>query len=128
MGERSADPADPAEPGRATRLRRELARGTSELAVLLVLSSGRRYGYELMKLVGQAGDGVLEIREGTLYPLLHRLEDTGLVSADWEAEGRARPRKYYSLTPQGRTHLTALRDEWCALSEAMRQLLDGELT
>ncbi|MQA86544.1 MAG: PadR family transcriptional regulator [Streptosporangiales bacterium] len=107
------------------RLRRELARGTTELAVLSILNSGRRYGYELLKLLGQAGEGVLEIREGTLYPLLHRLEDAGHIAATWEAEGRARPRKYYVITPDGRAHLTLLRSEWSGLVDAMRQLLDS---
>lgn len=107
------------------RLRRELARGTAELAVLSILSSRRRYGYELLKLLRDAGEGVLEIKEGTLYPLLHRLEDAGHITAMWEAEGRARPRKYYAITPDGRTHLALLRAEWSRLVDAMRRLLDS---
>jgi PadR family transcriptional regulator PadR len=115
-----------AEPGPAlAHLRRELARGTAELAVLSVLDSGRRYGYELLKLLRQAGDGVLEVREGTLYPLLHRLEDTGLIAATWDVEGRARPRKYYTITADGRSRLTVLRAEWTGLVDAMRRLFDA---
>ncbi|MEV4567156.1 PadR family transcriptional regulator [Nonomuraea sp. NPDC049419] len=112
-------------PGSATiaRLRRELARGTTELAVLSVLNVRRRYGYELLKELRQAGEGVLEIKEGTLYPLLHRLEDSGHIVATWEAEGRSRPRKYYVITEDGRAYLTMLREEWSGLVEAMRQLL-----
>ncbi|MFB4290865.1 PadR family transcriptional regulator [Nonomuraea sp. ATR24] len=106
------------------RLRRELARGTTELAVLSVLSVRRRYGYELLKVLGRAGEGVLEVKEGTLYPLLHRLEDSGHIVATWEAEGRARPRKYYVITPDGRAYLAMLRTEWGGLVDAMRQLLD----
>ncbi|MEU6782619.1 PadR family transcriptional regulator [Nonomuraea angiospora] len=115
-----------ATPGSATvaRLRRELARGTTELAVLSVLDVRRRYGYELLKLLRQAGEGVLEVKEGTLYPLLHRLEDAGHILATWEAEGRARPRKYYVITPEGRAYLAMLRAEWSGLVDAMRQLLD----
>ncbi|MET7329779.1 PadR family transcriptional regulator [Nonomuraea sp. NPDC005650] len=115
-----------ATPGSATvaRLRRELARGTTELAVLSVLDVRRRYGYELLKLLRQAGEGVLEVKEGTLYPLLHRLEDAGHILATWEAEGRARPRKYYVITPDGRTYLAMLRAEWSGLVDGMRQLLD----
>nr|PZN43137.1 MAG: hypothetical protein DIU60_13665 [Actinomycetota bacterium] len=118
---------DIAEEGAPTlhRLRRELARGTAELAVLSILSSGRRYGYELLKLLQTAGAGVLEIKEGTLYPLLHRLEDAGLIASSWEVEGgRGRPRKYYSITDHGRGHLALLRAEWSELVEAMRALLD----
>lgn len=105
------------------QLRRELVRGTAELAVLSVLSSGRRYGYQMLRLSRIAGAGVLELKEGTLYPLLHRLEDTGHVAAQWEAEGRQRPRKYYALTASGRERLLLLRAEWNELVRAMDGLL-----
>ncbi|WP_052423627.1 PadR family transcriptional regulator [Nonomuraea candida] len=116
-----------APPGSAAiaRLRRELARGTTELAVLSVLGVRRRYGYELLKVLRETGEGVLEVKEGTLYPLLHRLEDSGHILATWEVEGRARPRKYYVITPEGRTYLTMLRTEWSGLVDGMRQLLDA---
>ncbi|MEO3925324.1 PadR family transcriptional regulator [Micromonosporaceae bacterium B7E4] len=108
-----------------TRLRRELARGTAELAVLSVLSSERRYGYELLKLLQSAGAGVLELKEGTLYPLLHRMEDAGHITAEWEAEGRQRPRKYYALSAAGRERLQLLRTEWSGLVGALGGLLDS---
>lgn len=116
-----ADSGDPA--GTLDRLRRELARGTAELAVLSILDTGRRYGYELLKLLQQTAGGLLEIKEGTLYPLLHRLEDAGHIAAVWEAEGRARPRKYYALTTAGRDHLTLLRGEWDGLVAGMQALV-----
>jgi PadR family transcriptional regulator PadR len=120
----TGDSAGPnaAEPAALQRLRRELARGTAELAVLSILNSGRRYGYDLLKQL--QGAGVLEIKEGTLYPLLHRLEDAGQITAAWQAEGRSRPRKYYAITRDGRAHLLVLRAEWSGLVEAMRGLLD----
>jgi DNA-binding PadR family transcriptional regulator len=105
------------------RLRRELARGTAELAVLSILNTGRRYGYELLKMLQRAGEGVLEIKEGTLYPLLHRLEDCGHITAEWEAGGRARPRKYYVISATGRDHLHLLRTEWSDLVSGMQDLL-----
>ncbi|WP_186316240.1 PadR family transcriptional regulator [Catellatospora sichuanensis] len=115
-----------------SRLRRELARGTVELVVLSILNTGRCYGYELLKLVEQAGAGRLEVKEGTLYPLLHRLEDTGQITASWEAVGRTRPRKYYAITAGGRGHLQMLRTEWTDLVNGMQQLLhtldDARLT
>lgn len=104
-------------------MRRELARGTAELAVLSALRANKRYGYELLKLLEGAGDGVLEIREGTLYPLLHRLEDAGHITSAWEAQGRARPRKYYAITAEGSAHLSLLRTEWRALVTAVHEIL-----
>lgn len=109
---------------RRERLHRELARGSAELMVLALLASGRCYGYELLKRVGERGGPMLEIREGTLYPLLHRLEDAGLVAGEWVAEGRARPRKYYAITAAGREHLALLAAEWRQLIDGIGSLLD----
>ena len=106
-------------------LRRELARGTAELAVLSILSSGQRYGYELLRLLQGTDKGLMEIKEGTLYPLLHRLEDAGHVVPTWQAEGRTRPRKYYAITADGRRHAALLRAEWSGLVNAMQELLDA---
>lgn len=119
-----ADSAETARVAALDLLRRELARGTAELAVLSILSSGRRYGYELLRLLQGTGSGLLEIKEGTLYPLLHRLEDAGHVIPAWQAGGRARPRKYYTITPDGRRHVAMLRAEWSGLVNAMQELLN----
>ena len=93
------------------------------MAVLTVLQTGKRYGYELRKLLEGAGDGVVEMSEGTLYQLLHRLEDAGHIRSEWEAEGRSRPRKYYAISGEGRAHLRMLRTEWSALVTAMQEML-----
>lgn len=104
-------------------IRRELARGTAELAVLSLVGTRRRYGYELLGELQAAGQGVLEIKEGTLYPLLHRLEDAGHIVGEWHAEDRARPRKYYSITPKGRERARLLREEWARLTRAVQAFL-----
>ena len=108
--------------------RRELARGPLELAILSVLAAAPRYGYELMSLLKTSTDGALELKEGTLYPVLHRLEDGGFVTTFWEAEGRAQPRKYYTVTPSGRTRAQELRTEWDRVVDGMTRLLDGGTT
>jgi PadR family transcriptional regulator PadR len=107
------------------RLRRELARGTVELAILAVLGSGRRYGYELLGLLNDLSGGTPEIREGTLYPVLHRLEDAGQITSTWEAHDRTPPRKYYLLSTAGEAQLAALRAEWDRLVSGMRRLLEA---
>lgn len=103
-----------------------------ELAVLSVLGAGRRYGYELLSVVVDLTGGVPEIKEGTLYPLLHRLEDAGLVEASWEANDRdpaspdaprTPPRKYYRLSAAGERQLELVRAEWEQLVEGMQRLL-----
>lgn len=104
-------------------IERELRRGSLELAVLHVLSWGEAYGYEIVtKLVGKT-NGALEITDGTLYPILYRLEAAGLVNVRWETLKRGVPRKYYQLTKAGRSELSRLTDEWSAFADAMTRLL-----
>lgn len=107
-------------------LRRELSRGTVELAILSLVADRARYGYELLTTIEEATNGGLDVREGTLYPILHRLEDAGYVETSWEAEGRGQPRKYYRITAAGRSRLDALRETWSRLVDGMDSLLKGE--
>ena len=104
-------------------IHRELRRGSIELAVLHVLSWGEAYGYEIVtKLTGQT-NGALEITDGTLYPVLYRLEAAGLVDVRWETLKRGVPRKYYSLTKAGRSEHVRLTQEWTAFADSMSRLL-----
>jgi PadR family transcriptional regulator PadR len=104
---------------------RELSRGTIELAVLALISGQRRYGYDLLSSLATATGGFVGIKEGTLYPVLHRLEDAGFIEATWEAEGRNKPRKYYGITDAGLERLALLRGEWERLAAGMDRLLNG---
>jgi PadR family transcriptional regulator PadR len=104
----------------------QLLKGLAELALLSLLSGGACYGLEILdRLRGEAG---LEVAEGTIYPLVHRLERAGLVAADWriEADG-ARPRKYYALTDAGRAELAAQADEWRRISGRLGAFLDRSI-
>lgn len=96
----------------------ELRRGAVVLAVLSQLGE-EQYGYSLKKLIGASG---LEIDEGTLYPLLRRLESQGLLTSRWRVED-ARPRRYYRISAQGEKTLRALTEEWRVLSDSIGRLL-----
>ena len=96
-----------------------------ELAVLALIDARKRYGYELLTSLAGASGGSVSVKEGTLYPALHRMEDAGYISASWEAAGRSAPRKYYSITRDGKRRLEALRTEWDRLSAGMERLLNG---
>ena len=109
----------------AAAAQRELSRGTVELAVLALIQEERRYGYDLLTSLADASGGFVGIKEGSLYPVLHRLEDAGYIEATWEAEGRGKPRKYYGITKPGRARLALLRTEWDRLAAGMGRLLDG---
>jgi PadR family transcriptional regulator PadR len=104
---------------------REFSRGALELAVLALVQAKPRYGYDLLASLGDATDGFLAVKEGTIYPVLHRLEDAGYLSASWEAEGRGIPRKYYTITAAGLARLEVLRGHWDRFVSGMGQLLEG---
>ena len=94
-------------------LNRQLKKGALDIVVLKLMEDGRVYGYELMSKLMHAGDGFFTMKEGTLYPILYRLEDAGYILSEWasDAPKRGVPRKYYTLTPAGRTYLAQARRE-----------------
>jgi len=99
-------------------LRLELRRGCVSLAVLAELGD-ERYGYTLRKSLTDKG---ISVDEGTLYPLLRRLEAQGLLTSEWREE-ESRPRRFYKLTAEGRRILNRLIEEWNALSTSLAGIL-----
>jgi PadR family transcriptional regulator len=100
------------------KLELELRRGVVVLAALSQLRTAR-YGYELRQAL--AGEG-MPIEEGTLYPLLRRLEAQGLLKSEWKIEDGS-PRRYYALNADGRRLLRKLTQSWQGMNEAMARLL-----
>jgi PadR family transcriptional regulator PadR len=107
-------------------IERELKRGSLELIVLHLLDSGEAYGYEIVTKVTTRSNGALGVTDGTLYPVLYRLERAGFVAVRWDTPERGVPRKYYRLTDSGRDELARLTQEWQAFAGAMAALLAGE--
>jgi DNA-binding PadR family transcriptional regulator len=108
-------------PDQAEKLTLELRRGTLVLATLSRLRSPK-YGYALLQELAERG---LQVEQGTLYPLLRRLDEQGLLSSDWNVEG-SRPRKYYRLSSTGIGVLEALATQWTGLVEVLDRLLEGD--
>lgn len=100
----------------------ELRRGALVLAVLARLGTAE-YGYSLKQKLADAG---LDINEGTLYPLLRRLEKQGLLESEWEVVDDARPRRYYRLSQEGEHVRFQLQAEWEELTRVMSILLGGK--
>lgn len=96
----------------------ELRRGVIVLAVLSQLGQ-EQYGYSLLKLLSDQG---LEIDQGTLYPLLRRLESQGLLESVWRLE-EARPRRYYVISDAGKEILPQLKNEWAGIIAIMDRIL-----
>lgn len=109
------------DPDAFSKLELELRRGVVVLATLSQLYTPR-YGYELRQALAEQG---LPIEEGTLYPLLRRLEGQGLLKSEWRIEDGP-PRRYYSLNADGRRLLKNLTESWQGLNEAMGRLLKGD--
>jgi len=97
----------------------EMRRGVIVLAVLSQCNQ-EQYGYSLMKSLSEKG---LEIDQGTLYPLLRRLETQGLLSSSWRLED-ARPRRYYMISQEGKEILPKLVEEWESMVRMMRHMLE----
>ena len=97
----------------------ELRRGMIVLAVLSQLDE-EQYGYSLLKRLSDKG---LELDQGTLYPLLRRLESQGLLSSNWNTEG-SRPRRYYVISPKGQELLPRLTEEWNGIVSMMEGMLN----
>lgn len=101
--------------------RSQLKRGTLEFCVLLMIAQGECYGYELISRLEK--QPILSVKESTIYPLLRRLLREGLLSSVWResAEGLP-PRKYYTITDQGRAYLEAMEAEWANLLSAIDEI------
>lgn len=104
---------------RFDKLRMELRRGVLVLAVLGCLHEPQ-YGYSLRKHLQQFG---IDIDEGTLYPLIRRLEDQGLLDSEWRSDG-GRDKRYYRLSKDGGAMLRALREDWQSTSQSLNLLLE----
>ncbi len=101
---------------------KDLVAASSRPLLLSLLSQGESYGYELIQQVREASGGKLEWTEGMLYPVLHRLEKEGLITADWRAAETGRRRRYYRLTVAGRKSLREEKDQWLAVHNTLASL------
>jgi PadR family transcriptional regulator, regulatory protein PadR len=96
----------------------QLRKGILELAVMGVLYRGRHYGYSLVRVLSEHGSS---LKEGTIYPILARLDRDGLVRSEWVESDQGPPRKYYSLTPAGRRVFADLSQEFDLLISLVKQ-------
>jgi PadR family transcriptional regulator PadR len=100
-----------------------LLQGTLDLIVLQLLRAEPTNGYDLAIRIQAVSSEVLNVNAGSLYPALYRLEERGLISAEWESTENGRKAKVYSLTATGRKHLAAERQTWERFSGAVAAIL-----
>ena len=103
--------------GRRDSLLTQMRRGTLEYCVLALLAEGERYGFDLVRELGEV-DGMVT-SEGTLYPLLGRLRRDGLVETTWRESPAGPPRRYYDITRTGRDALDGFAAEWARFRDAV---------
>ena len=104
-----------------------MKKGVLDMLVLQLLTAEKKYGYQLiMELREKAGD-IFGLKEGTLYPILYRLEEEELVESRWfEAENKQIPRKYYLMTDKGRTALNEIYQVWRQITDGVERLMGQE--
>lgn len=105
---------------------KSLLTGSTGMLILKLLESGDRYGYQMIEELDKKSENVFHLKAGTLYPLLHMLEQKGLVLSYDEAAGNARVRKYYSITKSGRKYLSEKQEEWETYTAAVNHVLGVE--
>lgn len=106
------------------RINKELLKGSTTMLILRLLETENMYGYEMMKDLKERSEAIFELKEGTLYPILHSLEENGLIDSYWD-ESTAKKRKYYTITKQGRMHLKAQKEEWKIFKSGIDKVMGG---
>ena len=103
---------------------RDLVRGSLDLMILSILADGSKYGYSLQQSLSEASRGMVDLKAGTLYPLLHRLEADKLIKSKWD-DSTGRKRKWYELTAKGKRRLGQQAAQWYEYAECIKRMLAG---
>ena len=106
----------------------ELKRGSIQLCLLALLAKDEKYGFQILHELRERSNGFFDLKEGTLYPALRRLEERGFVESHWKEPGPGEggmPRKYYRMTARGRTALSEALAIWRQMTAGAERLLEG---
>ncbi len=104
--------------------RRDLMKSSSDSLLLSLLEQQPMYGYRIVKVLEEKSQGYFKFKEGTLYPALHRLEKSGLVTGKWQMLPNGRQRRYYYITRKGLAKLATEKTQWQDFLEAVRLILE----
>lgn len=106
------------------KFRKELIGATTTTLILSVLMDSETHGYEIMRRVNELSGGVFEWQEGTIYPVLHKMELAGLIEGCWAIGETGKKRRVYAITADGARLLREHKKEWTAFSQAVTSLLE----
>jgi len=108
-----------------TQAKSDLPQGTLDLLILQVVMLGPIHGYAIAQRIQQISRDILQVQQGSLYPALHRLENRGLLAAEWKGTETGRQAKFYSLTAKGQVQLKTETESWKQLAKAVRLILES---
>ena len=102
----------------------ELKKGSVQLCLLALVAKDQKYGFQIVKELRELSDGFFDLKEGTLYPALRRLEERGFVESHWVEPETGVPRKYYRITERGRRALAEAIGVWDRMAAGTRRVLE----
>ena len=105
------------------KINKELLKGSTSILVLSLLQKNEMYGYQIIKEMDLKSSGVFAFKEGTLYPILHNLEEENLVEAFWKDGENSRKRKYYRITKKGSGALKEKEEEWTLFTSTVNKII-----
>lgn len=106
-------------------MNKELLKGTTPLLILQLLTESDKYGYQITKEIEKRSESLFTLKEGTLYPILHSLENEQIIESYWEQTQSARKRKYYKITDKGKKIFDTKKNEWNEYSNGVKKVLEG---
>lgn len=112
---------------RNTAISKDLVAASATPLILSILGQGETYGYLIIKRIRELSGGEMDWAEGMLYPVLHRLEDRGLIESTWRVSEEGRRRKYYRLKEAGARELEVQRTQWVRVYETLQKSWEGQL-
>lgn len=106
-------------------INKSLLTGSTAMLILKLLEDRDMYGYQMIEELSKRSDNTFSLKAGTLYPLLHSLEEQGMISSYDENADSSRVRKYYSITKKGKGLLAEKKEEWESFASAVNRVLGG---
>jgi PadR family transcriptional regulator PadR len=107
------------------KINKELMKGSTSILILSLLEHEDMYGYQIAQALKKKSEDVFDLKEGTLYPMLHGLENEAAIESYWSEAENGKRRKYYKITGEGRKLLKHKKDEWNTYSKAVNSIIGG---
>lgn len=103
-------------------LSKDLVAASAKPLILAILSESDNYGYNIIQRIRELSEGEMEWKDGMLYPVLHRMEDQGLIRSAWRVTESGRKRNYYAITPTGKKSLEAEKEQWMRVHKTLKKV------